>query len=118
MKAQYVQRGEAIDYINGTEATIEYGDVVIIGRHIGVAAADILPGETGVLVVTGVFELPKKASEVLAVGDNVTFDATNGISKATDTTVGDSGAVGTDVHGYAVAAAEAADEVALVKLMG
>ena len=118
MKAEYFERGESIDYVNSTEETIEAGDVIIIGKHIGVAGCDIPAGKVGSLHVTGVFKIPKKASETLAVGDNVTFDSTNGISKATDTTVGDSGAVGSDVHGYAVAAAVAADEVALVKLMG
>ena len=118
MKANYVQRGEAIDYLNSGETTIEAGDVVIIGKHIGVVGCDIPAGEVGSLHVQGVFEVPKKASEVLAVGDNVTFDTTNGVSKATETTVGDSGAVGSNVHGYAIAAAEAADTTAIIKLMG
>lgn len=118
MKAEYVQRGEAIDYANNGAAAIEAGDVVIIGKHIGVAGCDIPVGAVGSLHVEGVFRIDKKASEVLAVGDNVTFDNTNGISKATDTTVGDSGAVGSDVHGYAVEAAEAADTTAVIKLMG
>ena len=118
MKATYVQRGETIDYTNGGEAAIAAGDVVIMGKHIGVAGCDIAVGETGSMHMTGVFKIPKKADEVLAVGDNVTFDDTDGIVKATDPTGGSSATVGSDVHGYAIAAALAEDTEAVIKLMG
>ena len=44
-KAAYWQRGEAIDYVNKTEETIEAGTVMTLGKHIGIAAEDILPGK-------------------------------------------------------------------------
>lgn len=69
-KAAYWQRGEAIDYINKTEETIEVGTVMALGRHIGIAASDIPPGEKGVIHVEGVFEFPK-GEEAIEVGDDV-----------------------------------------------
>lgn len=105
--ATYIQRGEALDYQNTTEAMIPAGTVILLGKRIGVAGGDIPPGEVGALHMAGVFEIPKKASVALAAGDNVAFTEADGIDKAT-----------TDVMGYVVEAAEAADETAKVKLLG
>lgn len=69
-KAAYWQRGEAIDYINKTEETIEVGTVMALGRHIGIAAEDILPGKKGSVHVEGVFEFPK-GEEAIEVGEDV-----------------------------------------------
>ena len=105
--ATYIQRGEALDYQNTTEVMIPAGTVILLGKRMGVAGGDIQPGEVGALHMAGVFEIPKKASVALAAGDNVVFTDADGIDKAT-----------TDVMGYAVAAAAAADETAKVKLLG
>ena len=105
--AVYIQRGEALDYQNTTEALIPAGTVVLLGKRIGVAGGDIHPGEVGALHMVGVFEIPKKASVELAAGDNVVFTDADGIDKAS-----------TDVMGYAVEAAAAADETVKVRLLG
>ena len=105
--ATYIQRGEGLDYQNTTEVMIPAGTVILLGKRMGVAGGDIQPGEVGALHMAGVFEIPKKASVALAAGDNVVFTDADGIDKAT-----------TDVMGYAVAAAAAADETAKVKLLG
>lgn len=105
--ATYIQRGEALDYQNTTEAMIPAGTVILLGKRMGVAGGDIQPGEVGALHMVGVFEIPKKASVALAAGDNVVFTDADGIDKAT-----------TDIMGYAVEAAEAADETVKVKLLG
>lgn len=69
-RAAYQQRGEAIDFTNTTEETIEAGTVVAFGGRVGVAAADIPPGEEGVLHVEGVYEFPK-GEEAVGAGMDV-----------------------------------------------
>lgn len=108
-KAAYWQRGETLDYKNATDAKIEANTVISFGGHIGVAGTDILPGEVGSLHVTGVFEMPKTATEAVEMGAEVYFDGT-GITS----TKGSS----TTPAGYAAQAAAAADTVILVKLGG
>ena len=49
MKAEYLQRGEALDYTNATEDTIPAGAIVAIATRLGVAGCDIPPGKTGSL---------------------------------------------------------------------
>ena len=73
-KAAFWQRGEALDYVNRTEETIEAGSVIAFGDRVGVAGADIPPGETGSLHVEGVFEVPKGEGAIEA-GTDVYFDA-------------------------------------------
>lgn len=107
MKAIYWQKGESLDYLNGTEADIPANTVVIFGDHIGVAGTDIPAGENGTIHVTGVFEIHKKTGVALEMGDPVTFTEENGIDKAT------SGAVG-----YAIEDAAAAAATVRVKLLG
>ena len=105
MTATYVQRGEAIDYVNATAETIPANTVVLLGKHIGVAGGDIAPGETGTLHMIGVFEIAKKSGTTLAAGDNIVFAEGTGIDKAT-----------TDVMGYAVKAAASGDATATVRI--
>lgn len=105
--AVYVQRGEALDYKNGTNKIISAGTVILLGNRIGVVAGEIAPGETGAIHVVGVFEMAKKAETALAAGDNVVFTDADGIDKATDI-----------VMGYAAADAAAGATTVLVKLLG
>ena len=60
--------------MNRTEETIEAGSVIAFGDRVGVAGADIPPGETGSLHVEGVFEVPKGEGAIEA-GTDVSFDA-------------------------------------------
>lgn len=108
-KAEFWQRGETLDYTNTGTAVIEANTVITFGGRTGVAGTDILPGETGSLHVTGVFEMPKTAEGAVSMGTDVYFDG-NGITD----TKGD----GTVLAGYAAQAAAAGDTVILVKLAG
>lgn len=117
-KGIYWQRGESLDFVNSTQNKIENGDVVVIGTHIGIAGDDIPAGGTGTVHVTGVFKLPKAASDGgISVGAAVVWDSTNGVIAAYDASAS-SGAGNGDVIGYAVSAAATADTVAAVKLNG
>ena len=57
MDARYVQRGDAIDHTPA--ADVAAGDVVVIGKIVGVAKLDIKAGELGALALTGVYEVAK-----------------------------------------------------------
>lgn len=107
-KASFWQRGESLDYKNGTDTVIEANSIVSIGTRIGVIGTTINPGETGSLHVCGVYEIPKAADTEIALGTAVYFDG------AAITTTED----GNTPAGYAVAAAAADDTVVLVKLLG
>lgn len=105
-KAEYWQRGEAIDFTNNTEAAIEGNEIVVLGTHIGVAGAPIGIGETGTLHVFGVFEMPKAEGESINAGTDVYYT-----DNAITATEGDVKA------GYATEAAAAEDTVIKVKLL-
>ncbi len=105
--AEYFQRGEALDYLNETEETIEAGQIVMLGSHAGVAGCPIAPGMVGSLHVNGVFAMPKAEGEAIEAGADVSFDG------ETVSAAGESGAIG-----YAVQAAAADDETVKVKLLG
>lgn len=53
-KAIYWQRGEDLDYKNGTSDTIEAGSVVSLKTRIAIAGMDIRPGEVGSIHVKNV----------------------------------------------------------------
>ncbi len=111
--ATYVQRGETLDYVNETAKLISAGSVVIVGDRIGVAGCPIAPGETGVLHVTGVFEIAKTGTAAIEIGKAVFFDGA-GITG----TASESGEAATVPAGYAAASAAANAATVLVKLTG
>ena len=100
--AVYIQKGEALNYVNNTQSKIPANTVLLLGNRLGIAGCDIEPGELGALHVVGVFEIPKKTA-----GDNVVFTEEDGIVKATET-----------VMGYVVEDAAASALTAKVKLLG
>lgn len=106
-KAEYLQRGESLDYTNATEELIPDGAVITIGSRIGVTGCPIPPGKTGSLHVVGVFEIAKTGTDAIEMGQDLYFDGTG----ITDT-------AGDVVAGYAAAAADASAETVLVKLNG
>lgn len=105
--AEYLQRGETLDYTNATEETIPAGAVVTIGGRIGVTGCPIPPGKTGSLHVTGVFEITKTGTAAIEQGAALYFDGTG----ITDT-------AGDVKAGYAAAPADASAETVLIKLCG
>ena len=107
-KAEFWQRGEALDYTNKTTSTIPAGTIVKIGTHIGVAGSDIEPNKVGSLHVGGIWEIEKTGSKAIEMGAVVYFDGTG----ITDT------ASGNTAVGYAAAPATAEEKKILVKLDG
>lgn len=74
MATNYIQPGKVLDYTNAGSA-IASGDVVRIGKILGVALVDIATNATGSVQIEGVFEVPKVSGAVIAVGENLTWDA-------------------------------------------
>ena len=107
MDARYVQRGDAIDHTPA--ADVAAGDVVVIGKIVGVAKLDIKAGELGALALTGVYEVAKASGTAFAAGAEVGWDAASKKAVA-------AGASGSAKFGHAVADADAAALTALVRL--
>ncbi|MDD3251770.1 MAG: DUF2190 family protein [Lachnospiraceae bacterium] len=108
MKANFVYKGDALDYYNtGTDA-IAAGDIIALATRIGVAGTDIAPGEKGSVNVTGVFALPKTATGAVAQGTAVYWDG-SGITTT---------ASGNTAAGYAAEASAAGAGTIEVKLLG
>ena len=99
MKARYVQRGESIDYI--PEKPVSAGDIVKLGKLVGVAKLDIAVGELGALALVGVYEIE--------TGGVVSVDPETGKACAAS-------AAGAVKFGHAVNAAAASDALVLVRL--
>lgn len=105
MQAIYVQRGEVIDFTNSTESNINVGDVVTLDKRIGIAGNNIPIGTTGVVHVSGVYEIDAETTAAFNVGQTVYF----GAGKLTATT-------GDVVAGFVVAPKATASSKARVKI--
>ena len=110
VKAEFWQRGEALDYTNPTGVTIPAGTVVKIGTVLGVAGCDIEPHKVGSLHVGGVWEMPKEGSLEVAMGDELYL--AEGAGNITKTSSGNVKC------GYAAAPSATAETTVLVKLYG
>ena len=77
-----IQIGSQINYTNSGETKIAGRDIVPLTNLCGIAQADIAAGETGVLILSGVHEVPAIATAAFTVGQLVYWDATN--KKATN----------------------------------
>ena len=74
--AEFIQTGKALDYPNASGVAIAYGDVVVSGNKVFVAAADIANGTTGAVSAEGVFSFPADTSLAITIGDNVYYHTT------------------------------------------
>lgn len=115
-KAEYWQRGEALDYHNTTDALIPANTIVQICSRIGVTGTAIAPGEVGSLHVSGVWEIKKTGTAEIAMGQTVYFDGT-GITDAANDGATPNATAYVEV-GYAAADAAAGAATVLVKLRG
>jgi predicted RecA/RadA family phage recombinase len=115
--AKYWERGEALDYNNGSGSKIDANTIVVLtagaAGRIGVVGTDIPNGAVGSVHVTGVFQMPKSSSNAITQGTAVYWDGT-GVTEDSN----DGG--GTPTYypsaGFAAYDAAAADETILVKI--
>lgn len=115
--AEYLQRGESLDYTNATDDLIPDGAVIAIKDRIGITGCHIPPGRTGSLHVVGVFEIKKTGTTAVEMGQTVYFDGT-GITNAADNGKTGSEKVEYVKAGYASSPAATTDETILVSING
>jgi len=111
MSDNYVQKGEVIDWTNGTGSAVSAGDVIEFTDKIGIAETDIANGATGAVAVEGVFTLSKSTDAtagVFAPGKKVNWDTTN--DRATLS------ATGIQPCGYCIETVVAATTTAKIKI--
>lgn len=96
MAKNYVSEGDVLDFAN-TGALIPSGAVVVMGKRIGIALADIPTNTVGSVSVTGVYTLPRLVTDDTAQGELLYWDAVN--NRVTET------AGSLPLAGYATAAA-------------
>lgn len=109
-KAIYVQEGTNIDYSNSGANAIAYGDIVVYGTRLAVAACDIPAGAVGTVALSGIFEMPAETTAAFSVGDVVYWDTSNKVVTATQA---QSGAI---TAGLVVEAKAAASDVCLIRI--
>ncbi len=108
IQAQFVQRGEAIDYTPG--ADVAAGDVVVQGDLVGVTKRDIKANVLGALAVTGVFDFTKATGGGTAITAGALVYWADGANQATTTSAGNK------LLGKCVKAAADADATVRVRL--
>jgi len=69
----YIQEGRMIT-VAAPAGGVTSGDGVVIGALFGVASKTAAAGEAVTIATTGVFDLPKLVSAVIAAGDKVSWD--------------------------------------------
>ncbi|MFC5551762.1 DUF2190 family protein [Massilia aerilata] len=74
MARNYVQEGDVLDYTAGGVAVLS-GAMVAMGKRVGIALGDIPALTTGSVAVTGVWTVNKLATDVVAQGDVLYWDA-------------------------------------------
>jgi predicted RecA/RadA family phage recombinase len=79
--ASFLHEGRSIDY-TPSGSSLSAGDVVVVGDFIGVAADDIADGQTGALLVEGVFKMPAPGDTAFSAGDTVDWDGSTIIATA------------------------------------
>jgi len=76
MAKNFVQEGDVLSYTAGG-AAIAAGAVVLMGARIAIALGDIPAGGTGTVAVTDVWQIAKLATDIVAQGVDLYWDAAN-----------------------------------------
>jgi predicted RecA/RadA family phage recombinase len=75
----YQQRGESVQWTNGTGVAVAAGQPVAVGNMIGVAIAPIAIAGSGPVAIEGVFSnIPKVTAAVFVQGEKLIWDASVG----------------------------------------
>lgn len=105
------QPGHVIDYTIPSATTIEGGDVVIIGKLVGVAVSGGTTGDVIAVNLTGAYTLPKESPLAISQGDKLYWatDDKEITKTATDTPIG---------YAFASAGSTDAEVVVVLDSMG
>ena len=108
MSANFIYDLDRIEYKNSASVTIKAGDIVKIGVIHGVAITDIPQNETGIVKVTGCFDVTAAKVATFVPGDIVYYDATIGEAVADNSKA---------VLGFAIAEKKSSSTTVSVALM-
>ncbi len=86
MKAKYVQKGDAVDFI--PVADMVAGDIVRLGNLIGITKIPVKAGCLGTLAISGIFDIAKPQGVSFHTGANVFWDTANGTVAASGVFLG------------------------------
>ncbi|AWL04293.1 DUF2190 family protein [Massilia oculi] len=108
MAKNYVQEGDVLDYTTGTDP-VASGLMVTMGKRVGIALGDIPAHSTGSVAVTGVWNVAKVPTEVVAQGDELYWDSGDfRLTKTAD--------AAHELAGYAAAPAGNGDATVRIKI--
>lgn len=105
MQAQYVQKGDLIDYTTATD--LAAGDIVFVGDLVTVASFPVPAGASAGLSCKGIYAVAKASATTFALGAKVYFNTTSKLATATNTD---------KLIGVAVEAGVSGVETVLVKI--
>ncbi|MDK2124153.1 DUF2190 family protein [Parachitinimonas caeni] len=108
MARNFVKSGQVMDV--RASSPIRSGEVVVLGKRLGVALGDIAVNQLGAVQMQGVFLLPKNPADAVSQGDLLYWNASN--RQLTST------ASGNTLAGYAFAPAAAGSSSAELCLNG
>jgi len=83
MATNLIQSGARMTYANATGSDISSGDLVPVGATFGIAATDIDNGDSGELIMEGVFEIPADDSAAISQGNPVYYVTSTGEASPT-----------------------------------
>lgn len=86
MKARYVQRGDAVDFIPSVD--LEAGEIVRLGNLIGVTKISVKAGTRGTLALAGIFDVLKPAGMTFTAGSSVYWDSSLGAANKNGVLIG------------------------------
>ena len=86
MKAKYIQKGDAVDYIPNQD--MDAGESVCLGDLIGITRIPIKAGTLGTLTLSGVFDIIKQAGVTFSTGDSVCWNSSSGSAAHTGVVLG------------------------------
>lgn len=122
-QVNYYQRGESLDYVNGTDALIKAGTLMPYGNRVAVAGCDMPPGALGSVHVVGVFKDVPKGAEAIPAGTDVYLQADGTVSASSEAvaTLAEEGEGSTETAapirvGYTVGDAAEDDPTCVVKI--
>ncbi len=75
----YIQRGEALD-VPAPAGGVVSGQVIAFGKLVGIAGFSAPQGTSFALWLKGVYSVPKVAAQAWAIGDEIFWDAVDGVA--------------------------------------
>jgi len=111
----YIQEGDCLNYT--ATADIDSGDMVVMTDLVGIAVTDIAEDAVGAVCIKGVFEVTKKTTDVVTIGQKLYFE-TGAARLTTDADDGEAEPAAYVLAGYAAAPAGNTATKVQVRLIG